>query len=247
MHHVVCLKYGDRYSHEYVNHLYSMVKRNLSCEFNFYCMTENKSYIRKEVNILPLANINSITGWWQKLTIFKSDFYSLKGTLLFIDLDMVILNNIDEFFNYKLGDFCVVDNWFPKYPSRVISSCMMRLNIGSQQQIWNNFIKNKKEIMKKYSKTGDQEWIYHQAKSYQLWPSNWILNYKKMNNCRLLPIDFGIPSKLISKFSKTLNLYCDEPKNGKVLAFQGKPDIHEILENPSGKYRAAPWLKKYWC
>ena len=38
---VVCLKWGNKYSAEYVNKLYSMVKRNLTIDYEFVCFTEN--------------------------------------------------------------------------------------------------------------------------------------------------------------------------------------------------------------
>jgi len=37
---VVCYKFGDAYSSEYVNKLYHMCKKNITLPFRFICMTE---------------------------------------------------------------------------------------------------------------------------------------------------------------------------------------------------------------
>jgi hypothetical protein len=37
---VVCMKWGDKYGPEYVNKLYSMVRRHLHKEYRFICLTD---------------------------------------------------------------------------------------------------------------------------------------------------------------------------------------------------------------
>ena len=39
--HVNCVRWGTKYSIDYVNRLYNMVKRNLPAEFTFYCQTDD--------------------------------------------------------------------------------------------------------------------------------------------------------------------------------------------------------------
>ena len=38
-------------------------------------------------------------------------FSELKGDILFLDLDLVITSNIDKFFKYRPGTYCVIENW----------------------------------------------------------------------------------------------------------------------------------------
>ena len=38
---ILCMKWGTKYSADYVNTLYSMVARNMSKEFRFVCLTED--------------------------------------------------------------------------------------------------------------------------------------------------------------------------------------------------------------
>ena len=35
---IVCLKHGKKYSADYVNILYNMIRRNVTGDFNFYCI-----------------------------------------------------------------------------------------------------------------------------------------------------------------------------------------------------------------
>jgi hypothetical protein len=71
---VVCLKYGNKYSAEYVNKLYSMVKRNLTIPFEFVCFTENSEGIDSEIRIESLKVQSGITGWWYKPMFFDKQF-----------------------------------------------------------------------------------------------------------------------------------------------------------------------------
>ena len=43
---VICMKWGTKYSSEYVNKLYSMVARNLSVPFRFVCFTDDADGIK---------------------------------------------------------------------------------------------------------------------------------------------------------------------------------------------------------
>ena len=47
---------------------------------------------------------------WLKLTSFADPLYDLQGPTLFLDLDIVIVDNIDCFFDHP-GTFCVIREW----------------------------------------------------------------------------------------------------------------------------------------
>ena len=51
--HVICSKWGDKYSADYINKLYNMVKRHLPAEFKFYCQTEDTDGLDSNIEILP--------------------------------------------------------------------------------------------------------------------------------------------------------------------------------------------------
>jgi hypothetical protein len=94
---VICVKWGDKFSPEHVNRLYRMAKKNISLPFNFYCWTEDATGLYDEINIVPLDETLDLKAWWWKLTLFKEN--ELNGVNLFLDLDVVIQNNIDHLFD----------------------------------------------------------------------------------------------------------------------------------------------------
>ena len=54
MNYVVCLKHGDKYGADYVNKLYSMIKRHTTIPIEFICFTEKPNGIDPGVKIRPI-------------------------------------------------------------------------------------------------------------------------------------------------------------------------------------------------
>ena len=50
--HILCMKWGTKYGPEYVNRLYAMVRRHLSGDFNFVCLTDGGVHDNLGVNPL---------------------------------------------------------------------------------------------------------------------------------------------------------------------------------------------------
>ena len=174
---VCCLKYGDKYSAEYVNKLYRMVKKNLTIEHEFVCFTENSEGIDEDINVMPLPNL-PIDGWWYKPLFFNPKL-GLNGTLLFLDLDLIIFRNIDYLFTFKPGRFVILQD-FNRYIIKnyqKFNSSVFRLDTGQHHYVYADFIKDCKTISKRYP--GDQDWIRHCIKKdFEYWPTEWIQSYK---------------------------------------------------------------------
>jgi hypothetical protein len=175
---VACLKYGNKYSSDYVNKLYNMVKRNLTIEHEFVCFTENPEGIDENVRIIPLSVSSAIQGWWYKPMFFNPKL-EIKGTILFLDLDLVIFRNIDKLFAHRPGEFVIIRD-FNRYIIRDYSkfnSSVFRLETGQHAHVFTNFIRDPKAVIRAYH--GDQDWIRHCIKSdYCYWPDDWIQSYK---------------------------------------------------------------------
>ena len=102
---VCCVKEGDKYDSDYVNILYLMTKRYLTTPFDFICLTENSKNLLKQIKVINLED-RSIKGWWNKCLLFKPGL--LRSSCLYLDLDMIVLKNIDEFIiqNQYLNILC---------------------------------------------------------------------------------------------------------------------------------------------
>jgi hypothetical protein len=171
---IVCLKYGSKYDAEYVNKLYSMTKRHCTVDYKFVCITEDAIGLNSNIEVLPLIIDPEISGWWYKIMLFDRNF-PLMGKLLFIDLDVVILGNINKFFEHDEKSF-VISRGFSKKNYLGMNSSCFRLDTGSQAHVYDDFIKDKIGITKQLH--GDQDWIQRKVSKYSFWPDGWLRSYK---------------------------------------------------------------------
>lgn len=236
MNNVVCLKWGTKYSSMYVNILYSMVKRNLTLPYRFVCFTDDKNGINPEIECKPiLPTCNNTTGWWHKLSFFSEKIDDLTGTILFLDLDVVIVDNIDEFFTHP-GNFCIMlDKGYTN--SKIYNSSVFRMEIGKYNYIYNDYIADHKNIIRRLA--GDQNFITEKISDAILWPDIWCQSYK-YNIC-------GNGHK-----------YATLSEGMKIIIFHGHPNPDEaILGWPSPppkelgikfhqRYKPCSWIQDYW-
>lgn len=174
---VVCLKHGTKYGPEYVNTLYQMISRNISIDYEFVCFTERPKKLHKNIRIEPLPELG-VQGWWYKPMFFNPDL-PIKGNILYLDLDVIVFQNIDKFFDFETDKFCIIrdfnrhvnPNW-----KKMNSSCF-RLRTGDQSHVYTNYVNDIKNVSKRFF--GDQDWIFSQVKeNYEFWPDEWIQSYK---------------------------------------------------------------------
>ena len=109
------MKWGSRYGSKYVNRLYKSIKRHTKKYTKVYCFTDNVLGINQNIICKPLPRISlpdeiSYTPW-RKMSLWQYPLYDLEGDVLFLDLDLVITGNLDRFFDFKRGSYCVIENW----------------------------------------------------------------------------------------------------------------------------------------
>lgn len=229
---IVCLKHGDKYDASYVNVLYNMVKRHCSLPFEFVCFTENTSGLSPDIITMPLPQIPAIKGWWYKPYFFSGDF-PLKGSILYIDLDVIIFRNINKLFEFNLGKFCILKDFNrslrPQWQK--FNSSVFRLETGSKRSVYDNFLKDPLTPIKRFH--GDQDWIYDQIKTdFYYWPNEWIQSYKWEMR--------GRPPMVRDRHGKR---NFSAPGNPKILdetaiaVFHGEPNPHNCID---------PWCKENW-
>ena len=101
MYNCACVCYGDKYPVEYVQKLYNMVTRNTSLHINFFVFTDHvkmEKMIEGNINVRQFPETD-LQGWWNKMQLFHPKV-DLPGHTLYMDLDVVITDNIDCFFTY---------------------------------------------------------------------------------------------------------------------------------------------------
>lgn len=232
------MKWGTLYGPEYVNRLYSMVQRNLSLDFKMVCFTDDKKGIIDAIDCYPIPEIdvpgNLPERMWKKLTTLKEDLYGLKGTALFLDLDVVIVDNIDCFFEVE-GDFRIIKDYNKQW--RITgNSSVYRFEIGEHAYIFDYFEKNFDTIRNEHR--NEQEYLttaIHEEGKLLYWPTEWCPSYK-----------YDCVSRIPFAFWKTPKI----PEGSKVIIFHGEINPPKAITGGRGKwYRyvaPAPWVADYW-
>lgn len=226
---IVCLKHGKKYSEEYVNKLYNMVNRNTTVDYEFVCITENSVGLNSNIRVLPLNLETDISGWWYKPMIFNPDL-GLEGNILFLDLDVIIFDNIDKLFSYETDKFCIIKDYYLKRKGKegMNSSCF-RFKSGTNSHVYTDFKKNSQSIMKRLA--GDQDWIQEViTENFSYWETDWVMSYKwEMCN-----------EKNIKKVTENKYSVKEDPRTPEgscVAVFHGNPNPHEISNE---------WCQRHW-
>lgn len=221
---IACLKYGDKYTAEYVNNLYNMTQRHTNLSHEFVCMTDNAHGLNPNIKIIDLE-VTSLHGWWYK-PMFFSPKLGLDGTVLFIDLDVIIFNNIDKFFFHEPNKFCISRGFSKNNKNGMNSSCF-RFNTGAMNKEYKQFADNSQNIMSRLA--GDQDWMQEAIKEYCFWPNNWMLSYKidMMDNKHIKKVNGSYKINNTPRYDKDTS----------IAAFHGEPNPHQIED---------VWCKYHW-
>lgn len=235
---IFCMKWGTLYGPEYVNRLYSMVKRNLSYDFKMVCFTDNNQGITSAVQCFPIPAMELPGGlperMWKKLSTLKEDLYGLQGTALFLDLDIVIVDSIDPFFELE-GDFLIIKDYKKQW--RITgNSSVYRFEIGKHGYVFDDFLTNFNEIRKRHR--NEQEYltqaIFDKGK-LNYWPKEWCPSYK-YDCVSKVPFAFWVTPKI--------------PEGAKIIIFHGEINPHKAIKGGRGKWyryvKPAPWVADFW-
>jgi hypothetical protein len=102
----------------------------------------------------------------------------IKGRILYMDLDVVICDNIDKLTKIYNNDFMGIRDFNRKFhPAwKYLNSSVMSWMHGTQNHIYTQF-KNNPSLAQRMH--GDQDWTWKCAKDrIKFWPENWIQSYK---------------------------------------------------------------------
>ena len=228
---VVCVNWGKKYPKEYTERLYNMVKRNTTKDFKFYVLTDQYIY-KQPINIAQLNP--GFEGWWNKLQMFDPDILP-EGEWLYFDLDIVIVDNIDCFFEWEsfgiIRDFIRPEEGL--LPGKEFNSSVMRFNNYDYQGIWTYYLSNMHQfhdMQKQINFFGDQNvissYLNHYPDVCNPFPDEWLWSYKK-------GVERGKHAGDRSKmFGDTI------PEGGKIAVFHGSPNPTEVLD--------VDWVKEHY-
>lgn len=202
---IVCVKSGELYGPDYVNKLADMVRRNIAegTPGKFICFTDNKDGIDPSIECrsLPVG----LKGWWNKLYLFKEGQFDEGDKILYIDLDTIILNSLDDIIAYE-GDFAILRDF---YRPDGYQSAFMVWKAGFGAEIWKEFVRKEIRYCEMNFPGGDQQFIEKMVSDadilQNLYPNSFV-SYKA--HCRPM-----------------------FPRGARVVIFHGNPRPHEATDD----------------
>lgn len=235
---ILCMKWGTKYGPEYVNRLYAMVRRHLRGEFRFVCLTDRSEGVRAEVECLPIPSLALPPGiperGWTKLTTFEADLHGLRGTALFLDLDVVIVDDITPFFEVP-GEFVIIHDW--KRPQRVTgNSSVYRFTLGAHADVLAEFRATQEQVRARLrNEQAFLSEVLHRQGRLVYWPDAWCRSYK-YHCIPPFPANFWREPFI--------------PEGSRILIFHGEvnpPDALAGRRNRFGRFvKPAPWISLHW-
>jgi hypothetical protein len=231
---VVCMKWGAKYGASYVNRLRLMVRRYLARPHRFLCFTEQPLGIDPDIEIRKLPAVTVPPGperGWRKLGILDQKQTGLEGPTLFLDLDIVIMDSIDCFFDLP-GDFCIIRDWLRGHRN-VGNSSVFRFLPGRHDGVLRQFHAKTGEVLARFR--NEQEYLSASAGELTWWPEEWCRSFKR--HC-------------MHPFPVSLFRTPQRPAEVRILVHHGFPKPEEALRGSCRSLglrytRPTPWLAQY--
>ncbi len=248
---VICIKWGSAFGPEYVNRLRAGVRRNITGDLRFFCITDDRAGIDPEVEVIDLtpepfqAELEAgriaaaRSGPIQKITLRRPGLIpDLRGPLLSLDLDVVVTGPLDDLIAYAPGKVCMRKVWGK--PSRYAglgNSSAVRYDPTLHSYLYERMAANPEEeiIRNSGSEQSYLSWAAHEAGDFEPFPDAWIASFKY--DCRPM---------------RPLNLFVEPhlPDDARIVCFHGRPKMSEAVDgyrsDPLHSTRPCSWLRKNW-
>jgi len=181
---ILCVKWGDKYDHTYVEKLKEQCEQNCSVPFNFYCLTDNptKPYdIQLPTTWDAYYHADRDFFWaYRKYYVFglgNNNFLpEIEGEqFLLLDLDVRIHQDLKYFFELSMDKPWIVRGWwnnpdtvkqnFAKHKSTPLNSSVIRWNRNQLKDVFDNINRNAEVIFFTYP-SADNYFNHHW---YNIW------------------------------------------------------------------------------
>lgn len=230
---VVCWKWDDglhpkkqlKFTHEHVNRLKNMVKRNLKIPHQFVCITDDPAGIDPDIKVIPLwDDYRELGGCYVRLKAFSDEMKNVIGEyFLSLDLDCVITGDITQLVMPLLTGDVDFKIWGDTHPRTPYNGSMWMMKAGARKEVWNQFTPSCVNLGRSKGYVGtDQAWI----------------GYCLGENEARWHIGDGVYSHRIH-FKK--QRVVDKPDDCKIVFFHGAGDPSQM-----GIRRMYPWVAEHW-
>lgn len=143
---IACWDGGEYYPPEYVNRLYRACLRNTTIPFEFVLyvgplaeVPGRTAEIDRDIRIVPTG----LPSWWCGMPIWKKDPPGIRtSTILYLDLDQVIVGSLDDLILFPSDLACMKDWPAGLYPDKEKDGCVSTTLIrnGAGSQVWDGYV-----------------------------------------------------------------------------------------------------------
>lgn len=218
-----------------------MVSRNLSLPHRFICLTDDTEGLNPQIETfaIPPMPVDTSEGperCWTKIITFSDSLYDIQGQCLFLDLDIVIIDQIDDLFTLE-GEVIIIRDWNKKSIQRGTgNSSVYRFEIGRHGYVLQEFVDRWPDVRQEHR--NEQEFISSvllRKGVLSYWPEEWCRSFKR-HSCHSFPQSLYKVPRI--------------PEGAKILVFHGHPHPDEAVMGRSGFWyrfvRPTKWIMDYW-
>lgn len=179
----VCIKWGDKYSAKYVNSLYRAINDNFrGYEFKLTCFTDEPEDIISDVQCVPIPDDGVLhpKHWYGKenfcwdrakfLICNAHNWLNWDGPFCYFDLDVIIYDNIDHFYDLAFKPHILKSYWQPEHVANerlfkmqrgtfLNSSCMLWWN-NQLEKFYHDVLAHPEIVFTTYFKGSDNYYAH---------------------------------------------------------------------------------------
>ncbi len=207
---IICINWGTKYGPRFINRLYGMVERNVTPPFTFTCFTDSRGGIRAEVicEDLPAIDFEMPVvkkGKWPKSRLWGPRLGNLKGPVLFLDLDILVVGSLDPFFTIGKPDDVILARNPIKPLERLGQTSVFRFPVGKLVPLLELFRSDPQRIAETYE--FEQRFVTRNAPGgVSFFPSPWVRHFR-YHCLPLFPLNYFRAARL--------------PKDARIVIFPG--------------------------
>jgi hypothetical protein len=216
---VVVVKWGTKYGPEYVNRMFGMVSRNISGDFRFVCLTDDASGLRGDIVAGALPELGCAWpqrtfGQWRKAVLWGATVPGLlPGPALFVDLDSVIVDCIDPYFEFGSPDDVILARNWSKPHRRLGQTSVFRFPVGRHAHILENFRRDPQGVADRFHY--EQHYVTASIPGgVKFWPRAWTRHFR-LHCLPPFPLRYFMAARL--------------PRDARIITFPGYPNPREAL------------------
>lgn len=230
-----CVIHGTGYDWIYVERLYNMLHRHLSGGIRFHVYTEPDRevpghMIKHDLDLWPGIG-GPRKSWWYKMQLFNPKHH--QGNLLYFDLDVVILQNLDWIVSASTDYFWTIRDF--KYLQKPtwtgMNSSLMWWNVNQFGWVWDQFSQNDIATTTRHYQ-GDQDFL--DATITQ--PHKRMFDNRYVQSWRWQVSDGGMNFR--TRLAKQPGAGAVLSPDTSIVIFHGRPNPHEVTD---------PVIVANWC